>query len=127
MNKNYLILRFDIYNKISKSKNKDKLNKIRWQYAEEYTKFQIELFDRFCSLTFKELSDKYFLYKENYKKNWVIGVYDIGWDMLQDELGLVREYQWSYHYFKIPINNIELIKFFKEYKFTFQVLEKQNI
>lgn len=120
-NKDYLILRFDLYAQISKSKNEDKMHQIRWKYAQEHTKFNVALFNKFCSKNFDQLGKDYFINPIPYKKDWVIGVFPIGMDMLQEEQGLITEHQWMYLYYKIPLNNPKLIAFFKEQKFSFNV------
>ena len=125
--KKYLVLRFDVYASGTKSKNEDKLNKLRWQYAGEHSEFKKDLIDKFCSVDFTTLAVSYFDSKNRYKKPWIFGPFDIGLDMLEEEVGLVMEFHWMYVYYKIPRENVELIKFFEDRKFSFKIKTVQTI
>ncbi|MEO6303821.1 MAG: hypothetical protein ABIP51_11685 [Bacteroidia bacterium] len=125
----YKVVRFDVYAQITKSKNEEKLRKIRWDYAGEYNDFSIKLFDTFCSMNTEMIINSYDSLgnRRNYKKSHVFGYVDIGYDMLKEELGLLREYHWDYIYFKIPITNEKLLNFFEEQKFSFNVKTVKTI
>lgn len=133
LDKPYLVLRFDIYAQITKAKNEDKLNKLRWKYASEYTQFQIDLINNFCSKNFEELNFYYYEidpetgHFKKYKDGHIFGPYDIGHDMLKDELGLLREHHWMYIYYKVPRSNEKLISFFLNQKFSFNVKTLKTI
>lgn len=125
--KKYLVLRLDVYCYRVKSKDEDKLRKLRWDYGGEYVEFTIDLINKFCSRNFEDLSLEFFNPKNKYKKSHIFGPYDVGMDMLEEELGLRREHNWNYIYFKIPRENEELIKFFESQKFSFEVKTVQTI
>jgi len=125
--KKYLVLRFDVYAQMKKSKDEQKMRELRWKYAGEYTDFMIRLLNRFCSLNFTELGELYFSPANSYKKSWIFGPYDIGMDMLEEELGLIREHQWMYVYFKIPRENVDMVEFFTSQEFSFNVKTVQTI
>lgn len=118
-NSKYKILRFDIFAQITKSKNEEKLNKLRYQYAHEFTQFKIKLIDEFCSVTFKGIE---LLYEtKRYSKSHIFGTFDIGLDMIKEESGLLQENHWMYVYYKIPIENKKMIDFFDKQVFSFNV------
>lgn len=125
--KKYLVLRFDVYASGSKSKDMDKLTKLRWKYAGEHSEFKKDLINKFCSVSFNTLAITYIDPKIKYKKPWIFGPFDIGLDMLEEEVGLVMEFHWMYVYYKIPRDNVELIKFFEERKFSFKIKTVQTI
>lgn len=132
-NKDYLILRFDVSAQITKSKNEKKLNILRWKYAMEHTEFEVDLINKFCSKNFIELGNEYYNFDietgkfKKYKNGHVYGQFDIGYDMLKDEIGLLKETHWGYIYYKIPRSNEELIEFFLNQKFSFNVKTVKTI
>ena len=125
--KKYKIYRFDIYAHMIKSKDEQKMNVLRWKYAGEYGEFKQQLIDKFCSKDFKTLAEDHFIKKTPYKKEWIFGPFDIGQDMLEEEIGLICEEHWYYKYYKVPIDNKELISFFDQQTFSFNVKIVQTI
>ena len=132
-NKEYKIFRFDVYAQITKSKDEDALLKLRWKYANEFTEFQVELINKFCSETWDALNRKYTMIDPvtktfpKYKKSWIMGSFDIGMDMVAEETGLLMEHHWMYVYFKVPIANKEMIEFFESKTFSFNVKTVKRI
>ncbi len=130
--KKYKILRFDIY--AQKHKHKKDHNKIQWEYLGEYNDFQIALINEFCTKPFEFLEEFYYTidpatgrFNRYDEKKLLYLPQDIGLDMISEATGLVKEYQWMYVYFKIPIENTALIEFFDKQKFSFDVKEVQTI
>jgi hypothetical protein len=123
----YLILRFDIYGSRRKIKDKTKKMVIMQRNIDEFGDFQIKLVDKFCSESFQVIIKKYFFGKEKYKKPSITGIFDIGMDLLSEEIGLLLERHWSYLYFKVPKDNIELVRFFEEQDFSFEVKRVKTI
>lgn len=91
-----------------------KANKERWKRAQELTNFKIKLIDNFCSLSFKGLGTYSFLNSERvpYKKEWLTSPFEIGQDMLQEEIGMEFHYSWDQLYIAVPLTNINMIQFF---------------
>jgi len=124
--KKYVVLRHDVYAKQYKTKDKEKKRLIQNRNYGENFEFLIALLNKFCSKNFDGLS-VYFDSRIKYKKSYIFGPYDIGMDMLEEELGLRRESNWDYYYYKIPIENKELVDFFLNWKFSFDVKRVQTI
>lgn len=124
--KKYLVLRHDVFTKCYKTKDKEKKRLIQHRNYGEEMEFSQALFNKFCSMNFEQLGI-YFYAANKYKKSWIFGPYNVGYDMLEEELGLIRENHWDYYYYKIPIENKELVEFFTSWKFSFDVKTVQTI
>jgi len=93
--------------------------KERWKRAKNLTAFQIKLINNFCSLNFMELGKHTFYWKENripYKKEWLTSPFEIGEDMLEEEMGMEFHYNWDQLYMAVPLTNLTLIDFFEQNK-----------
>lgn len=126
--KKYLVMRHDVFAKCYKTKDKEKLRLVQHRNYGEEMEFNQALFNKFCSKNFEELGI-YFFSKNVYKadKPYIMGPYNVGYDMLEDELGLIRQSSWDYYYYKIPRENKELVDFFTSWKFSFNVKTVQTI
>lgn len=111
--KNFKIYKFKFAHPSGSS---TRANKERWKRAEDLTSFQIKLIDEFCSLSFKDLRIYSFLNEERicYKKDWLISPFEIGQDMLQEEMGIEFHYYWDQLYVAVPITKTDIIKFFDD-------------
>jgi len=125
--KDYKIYRFDVYLKMTKSKDEDKCHEQRWENAVHFNQFKENLINIFNEESFADLV-KYTKYAKylniepaKYKKSWLFNQYEIGIDMLKENLGLCMEHQWGYIYFKVPLNQHRLIKFFDSYNPPFNI------
>lgn len=127
VDKKYLILRFDIFNQITKSKNEEKVRQTMHKYLGEWTDFHFELIEKFCSKTIEEIRNEYDVVPEGekiykrYKKPYIIGAIPIADDIMEEELGLIFEDHWMYQYCLIPRSNYGLISFFTKQTFSFNV------
>lgn len=119
-NKDYLILRFDLYAQITRSKNENKLNKIRWEYATAHTAFLHKLIDTFSGTTFDKLCQDW-IDRIPYSKEWISSPHDRGIDIVKEKEGLLTVHQWMYLYYKIPIKNTKMINFFKKVNLPFNI------
>ncbi len=126
VDKKYVVLRHDVFAKQYKTKDKEKKRLVQHRNYGEEIEFNQALFNKFCSKNFEEL--QIYHYPANqYKKSWIFGPYNVGYDMLEEEVGLRRESHWDYYYYKIPIENKELVNFFLDWKFSFDVKRVQTI
>jgi hypothetical protein len=108
---------------IKKGANEGKLLKQRYARINEFLPFKRNLIDKFCSEKFEDLV-KYTLFAKHLNiepKKYessnglpLFNDYEIGFDMLYKEYGLVIEYQWSYTYYGVPLVHTEMVKFFDE-------------
>lgn len=121
--KNYKIFRHDVFAESHKFKDDEKARLLRWKYADAFSKFKMQTIDKFCSLNFKELAMKYGIGSgyEKYEKEWIFGPFDIGFDMLEVETGLIQEHQWSYIYFWVPLDRPDMVKYFEEVQLPYRV------
>ena len=49
-----------------------------------------------------------------YKKDWLTSPFEIGQDMLQEEMGIEFHYYWDQLYVAVPITKTDIIKFFDD-------------
>ena len=123
-NSEYKIYKFDFTYSKSKA-SEEKQTAVRWERANELTKFKQKMIDELNHENFNELR-KYTLWaeplglkKEEYvsPRNYpVFDCFEIGLDMLNTKFGLLNEYHWNSLYFLVPLNQPDLINFFENNK-----------
>lgn len=143
--KHFRIYRFDLYaqlprrrmTKLHPGQRRSKLvpedeEKNRLQLhrnVKEHFPFQEDLMNTFGTMSVEEIRLKYDNWMiprdqwEKYKKEWVMGTYDIAKDMLAEDHNIYIENHWMYLYYVIPKERQDVIDFIDEWvnKFSFNV------
>jgi hypothetical protein len=122
----YKIYKFDFT--FSKSRaSEEKQHKVRWERAQELTKFKHKLIDELNDEDFnalvkytdwaKPLGIEFVEYKSP-RNHYVSDRFEIGFDMLHTKFGMKAEYHWSSLYFFVPEDATVMIEFFEKNKPT---------
>ena len=82
--------------------------------------YKVNLIDKFSKENFEELG-KYFFSKSKkdklvYHKPWLMGTFEIGLDMINEEYGVLFEYHWDYLYIAVPLKYEQIVNWFDENK-----------